>query len=294
MGKVYDALKKAEEQRARRVHETVSAAAAQPRFEPAGEPAATTAPGRGRSRSRDLLASLTRAGRTPAHAETAAELNRRRIPLLQPESFVAEQFRTLRAQLDSLSASRPTRTLAVTSALAGDGKTLAAIGLAVVSSMQPGRRVLLVDCDLREPTVAASLGLRVDAGLAEVLEGSASLEDAVLRVEGSQLDVLPVRSVPANPSELLGSENMRKLLELLSSRYDRVVLDLPPTLGLPDAKTVSEMCDGVVFVVRAHVTPEPEVASALDVIDRRRILGLVMNGSEPAASRYGSTRYGNS
>jgi capsular exopolysaccharide synthesis family protein len=291
MGKVYDALKKAEEQRARRVHETASAAAAaQPRFEPAAEPAA--APPRGRSRSRDLLASLTRGARRTPQRETAAELNRRRITLLQPESFVAEQFRTLRAQLDSLSASRPTRTLAVTSALAGDGKTLAAIGLAVVSSMQPGRRVLLVDCDLREPTVAVSLGLRVDAGLAEVLEGNASLEDAVTRVEGAQLDVLPVRSVPPNPSELLASENMRKLLELLASRYDRVVLDLPPTLGLPDAKTVSELCDGVIFVVRAHVTPEPEIASALDMIDRRRILGLVMNGSEPATSRYGSTRYG--
>jgi Mrp family chromosome partitioning ATPase len=83
---------------------------------------------------------------------------------------------------------------------------------------------------------------------------------------------------------------MRRLLELLAARYDRVILDLPPTLGLPDAKTVSELCDGVIFVVRADVTPEPEVASALDVLDRRRILGLVMNGSEPLASRYESMR----
>jgi capsular exopolysaccharide synthesis family protein len=182
------------------------------------------------------------------------------------------------------------RTLAVTSALPGDGKSLAAIGLAVVSSMQPGRRVVLVDCDLRKPAVAASLGLSVDAGLAEVLEGAASLEDAVTRAEGSQLDVLPVRAQPSNPSELLASENMRKLLEALASQYDRVVLDLPPTLGLPDAKTMSELCDGVIFVVRANVTPEPEIAAALDVIDRRRILGLVMNGSDPVASRYESQR----
>src|SRR5262249_56204935 len=187
-------------------------------------------------------------------------------------------------------ANRATRTLAVTSALPGDGKTLAAIGLAVVNSMQPGRRVVLVDCDLRKPTVAQSLGLRVDAGLAEVLEGGASLEDALMRVEGSQLDVLPVRTIPPNPSELLASESMRKLLEALASRYDRVVLDLPPTLGLPDAKTVSELCDGIIFVVRADVTPEPEIASALDVIDRRRVLGLVMNGSEPVSSRYESLR----
>jgi capsular exopolysaccharide synthesis family protein len=286
MGKVYDALKKAEEQRARRVHETASAAAATPALlDPAAEDAPSRAP-----RPREFLSGLARAARKAPAAETAGDLNKRRITLLQPESYVAEQFRTLRARLDSLAASRPVRTLAVTSALPGDGKSLAAIGLAVVSSMQPGRRVVLVDCDLRKPAVAASLGLSVDAGLAEVLEGAASLEDAVTRAEGSQLDVLPVRAQPSNPSELLASENMRKLLEALASQYDRVVLDLPPTLGLPDAKTMSELCDGVIFVVRANVTPEPEIAAALDVIDRRRILGLVMNGSDPVASRYESQR----
>jgi capsular exopolysaccharide synthesis family protein len=294
MGKVYDALKKAEEQRARRVHEaaaSAAAAAAPPAFEPEPEPLPGAAPLREpRSRPRELLKSLARAARVPVRQETAGELNKRRITLLQPESFVAEQFRTLRARLDSLASSRPVRTLAVTSALPGDGKSLAAIGLAVVNSMQPGRRVVLVDCDLRKPAVAASLGLRVDAGLAEVLEGSASVEDAVLRVDGSDLDVLPVRSIPQNPSELLASDRMRGLLDALAARYDRVVLDLPPTLGLPDAKTISEMSDGVIFVVRADVTPEPEISSALDVLDRRRILGLVMNGSEPMSSRYESHR----
>lgn len=285
MGKVYDALKRAEEQRQRRVHETVSAP-------PSLDAEPTTAPATGapRARGRGLLSGLVRSRRAAPRPETAGALNKRRITLLQPESFVAEQFRTLRARLDSLAASRPLRTLAVTSALPGDGKTLAAIGLAVVYSMQPGRRVLLVDCDLRQPSVAASLGLRVDAGLAELLSEEAELEDAVLRVEGSELDVLPVRAIPANPSELLSSEGMRKLLETLTGRYDRVILDLPPTLGLPDAKTVSELCDGVVFVVRADVTPEPEVFAALDVIDRRRVLGLVMNGAAPIASRYEGVR----
>jgi capsular exopolysaccharide synthesis family protein len=289
MGKVYDALKKAEEQRARRAHEAASAAAsAPPAFEPG--PAAAAGPEPRRVRPRDLLSNLARAARSAPRSETAGELNKRRITLLQPESFVAEQFRTLRARIDSIAGSRPIRTVAVTSALPGDGKTLAAIGLAVVNSMQPGRRVVLVDCDLRKPSIAASLGVRVDAGLAEVLEGNASLEDALLQVEGSQLDVLPVRSIPQNPSELLASENMRKLLEALANRYDRVVLDLPPTLGLPDAKTMSELCDGVIFVVRADVTPEPEIASALDVLDRRRVLGLVMNGSDPVSSHYESMR----
>jgi capsular exopolysaccharide synthesis family protein len=237
-----------------------------------------------------LLSGLSQRVRRAAAPESASALNKRRITLLQPESFVAEQFRSLRARIDSLAATRPVRTLAVTSALPGDGKSLAAIGLAVVNSMQPGRRTLLVDCDLRQPALAASLGLRVDAGLAEVLAGEATIEEAVLRVEGSELDVLPVRTIPPNPSELLASEGMVRLLESLAGQYDRIILDLPPTLGLPDAKTISEVCDGVVFVVRADVTPEPEIASALEVIDRRRVLGLVRNGAEPTSSRYEGIR----
>jgi capsular exopolysaccharide synthesis family protein len=278
MGKVYDALKRAEEQRARRAQEASAVAEIPPASE---APSAPPARALGR-----LLPGIAKSRRPLPGAETPGALNKRRIVLLQPESFVAEQFRTLRARLDSLAPGRPVRTLAVTSALPGDGKTLAAIGLALVYSMQPGRRVVLVDCDLRQPSVASSLGLRIDAGLAEVLADGAALEDAVVRVEGSELDVLPVRAIPQNPSELLASEGMRKLLETLSGRYDRVILDLPPTLGLPDAKTMSECCDGVIFVVRADVTPEPEIASALDVLDRRRVLGLVMNGAAPVASRY--------
>ena len=83
--------------------------------------------------------------------------------------------------------------------------------------MSVGRRVLLVDCDLRRPRVHQSLGLRTEAGLAEVLEGAASLDDAILRVEGTELDVLPVRMLPPNPSELLASQSMQRLMEAKAS-----------------------------------------------------------------------------
>src|SRR5262245_40909106 len=148
MGKVYDALKRAEEQRARRVHEAAATTSVPPLFEAEPTPAASAASAPTpppRARGARLLANLARTRFAAARPETASAFNKRRITLLQPESFVAEQFRTLRARLDSLAASRPIRTLAVTSALPGDGKTLAAIGLAVVYSMQPGRRVVLVD-----------------------------------------------------------------------------------------------------------------------------------------------------
>jgi capsular exopolysaccharide synthesis family protein len=152
--------------------------------------------------------------------------------------------------------------------------------------MAPGRRTLLVECDMRQPSIARALGLRLSAGLAEVIQGDAKPEEAIQRVDGTELDVLAVRGVPANPAELLGSVAMRELLELLAGRYDRIVLDLPPTLGLPDAKTVSEICDGIIFVVRADGTPEADVTAALDVLDRRRVLGVVLNGTEREPGRY--------
>jgi capsular exopolysaccharide synthesis family protein len=230
---------------------------------------------------------FSRGSAAAAEVEDGNTMNKRRYALLQPSSFVAEQFRTLRARIDSLAAERPIRTLAVTSAVAGEGKTTAAVNLAVVASMSVGRRVLLVDCDLRKPKVHAALGLRPEFGLAEVLSDQVGLERAVVKLEGTALEVLAVRGATPNPAELLASERMRQLVAELARAYDQVVFDLPPTLGLPDAKTVSELTDGLVFVVRADVTPQAEVEAALDVLDRRRVLGLVLNGAEGDRARYG-------
>ncbi len=291
MGKVYDALRRAEEQRAERRGD-VSAVPA------AAEPSGTAAPARTADAPRapsppsgdrkSVWSRLT--GRRGAEAvENTGAANKRRIALLQPDSFVAEQFRTLRARIDSIAAAHPdhpVRTIAVSSALRGDGKTTASIGLASVTAMGVGTKVLLVDADLRDPTVGRSLGLNAKVGLAEVLRGDAMPEEAIVPVEGTTLEVLPVRSVPPNPAELLASSAMRELLAHLSSRYDRIILDLPPTLGLPDAKTVAEMCDGIVFVVRAEQTPRQDVAEAVELLDRRRILGLLLNGAHEEAARY--------
>ncbi len=153
--------------------------------------------------------------------------------------------------------------------------------------MSVGRSVLLIDCDLRRPKVHWTLGLQPQVGLAEVLLNQATLEEAVLKLDGVNLDVLPVRSVPSNPSELLAPPEMRKLIEETAGRYDRVILDTPACLGLPDAKSISEFCDGLEMVVRAGATPREEVQAALDILDRRKVVGLVLNGSEATREQYG-------
>ncbi len=220
--------------------------------------------------------------------EGAADINKRRIALLQPDSFVAEQFRALRGRVDALeTAERRIRTLAVTSAVPGEGKTTASINLALVTALSVGRRVLLIDCDLRRPRVHSALGLRPKAGLAEVLNGDVTFEEAVVRAEGADLDVLAVRDRPVNPSELLGSPGMRDLITAVAKRYDRVILDTPAALGLPDAKAVGDQCDGLVMVVRADKTRQEDVQSVIEILGRSRVLGVVLNGTSVDQSRYG-------
>jgi Mrp family chromosome partitioning ATPase len=131
-----------------------------------------------------------------------------------------------------------------------------------------------------------ALGIEPRAGLAEVLLDHASLEEAVVKIEGLNLDVLAVRGQPANPSELLASTQMRSLIEEVSRRYDRTILDTPATLGIPDSKAVTELCDGMLMVVRADNTPREDVLAALDVLDRRRLLGMVLNGADTESGRY--------
>jgi capsular exopolysaccharide synthesis family protein len=217
----------------------------------------------------------------------SAELNKRRIALLQPESYIAEQFRALRGRIDAIASQRPVKTLSITSAFPGEGKTTCAINLAIVTSMSLGRRVLLIDCDLRRPKIHPALGLKPETGLAEVLAGASTVDDAIASVDGVAMDVLPVCGRPANPSELLGSPEMRRLIEEVSDRYDRIILDTPAALGLPDAKAVSDLCDGMVMVVRASSTAQSDIEAVLEILDRQRILGLLINGVDTDQGRYG-------
>ena len=160
MAKVYEALRRAEEERKRKL---------------AGDDATVTAV-EWDSTPQTLPKSKSvpfwkrwRGAMSEAPIDTATDMNKRRITILQPDSFIAEQFRTLRGRIDSISAQRPIRTVAVTSANAGDGKSTAAINLSLVTAMSVGRETLLVDCDFRRPKIHKTLGLAPKAGLAEVL-----------------------------------------------------------------------------------------------------------------------------
>ena len=276
MAKHYEALQRAEAERRRKV---------------VGEPAPMaptewdTTPATAPVQDAGFLARVFSGKRAkPPTVETATEVNKRRITMLQPESFASEQFRTLRGRIDSLATQQLIKTVAVVSANPDEGKSTASINLAIVTSMSVGRKVLLVDCDLRRPKIHSSLGLEPVVGLGEVLTGEASVEDAIMRADGISLDVLPVRSRPSNPSELLASDAMKEMIEKISGLYDQVIFDTPACLGLPDAKTITELSDGIVLVVRAATTPKQDIETVLEILDQRRVLGLLLNGVVPGSS----------
>ncbi|GII78711.1 chromosome partitioning protein [Sphaerisporangium rufum] len=211
----------------------------------------------------------------------------------------AEAFRALRTNLQFLGVDRRPRALVVTSCLPEEGKTSTATNLAIVFA-QAGWRVLLVDADLRRPRVPAYLGIEGAAGLTDVLIGEAALEDVVQPWgEGEPpVAVLPSGQVPANPSELLGSEAMRKLVTRLTAQYDMVIFDSSPLLPVTDAAALSAICDEVLLVCRMGMTRRGHLTRARELLDpvHARTVGTVLNFVPPKADeRYGysaGARYG--
>lgn len=219
---------------------------------------------------------------TPADAEAAgasgtAELDRLLVAALSPTSIAAEQYRSLRTRLKRAESGRVLRTIAVTSPAKGDGKSLTAANLALTMAQEFQQRVLLVDADLRRPTVHRLFGVADGPGLADVLMNAADLDQALVSLPDHHLTLLPAGAPPARPAELLGSSTMRRLLESLRTRFDRILIDVPPVAPLADLHILAPMVDGLLMIVRAGVTQKPAIERALAGLDTSKVLGLVLN-----------------
>ncbi|WP_161626464.1 polysaccharide biosynthesis tyrosine autokinase [Acidipropionibacterium thoenii] len=200
-----------------------------------------------------------------------------------PGCLAAEQFRRIHAALIHQTAQRPATDqdhfrLLVTSPGSGDGKTTVAANLALTAAGL-GRRVLLIDANLRRPQLASGLGLAESEGLIGVLNGRAGLEGAIRHDDASGLDILPAGGIATDPAELLTSESMRTLLAALTPRYHLVILDTPSTLGVADADLLAPLADGTVVVVNADRTRRGTLLEALSSLDSagNTVLGLVLN-----------------
>jgi capsular exopolysaccharide synthesis family protein len=182
---------------------------------------------------------------TVSSSREAVEL----VTQARPQSQMAESYRALRTSLLLSNLGTPPKIIMITSARAQEGKTTTSINTSIVLA-QKGVRVLLIDADLRRPSVHKTLGMGPSSGLSNVLTGSAVLENAIARSPIlSNLFVLPAGTPPPNPAELLASSNMRDLLLELRDKYDHIVIDTPPTLSVTDAVVLSQRMDAIMFFV---------------------------------------------
>lgn len=198
----------------------------------------------------------------------------------------AEAFRQLRTNLQFVDVDRPPRVIAVTSANPAEGKSHTALNLAVALS-EGGRRVCLMEADLRKPSVAISLGLVGDVGLTSILAGQALVED-VLQNAGPNLAVMTSGAIPPNPSELLLSEQCRRTIEYVADRVDVVIIDTAPLLPVSDGAEIAAVADATVLVVRAGKTTRDQVRRA---VEQLRNVGVVPVGSVLSMSRARSSGY---
>ncbi len=214
------------------------------------------------------------------------DLDDRLVALTAPTSYAAAQYRSLAY---TLRADRPdVRMIAVCSPALGDGKSTTAVNVGAAMARDGGARVLVVDSDLRRPTVAQLLGVSDRPGVSELLDDDdRSLDDHVISIPSFRLSVLPAGRRLDDPYRAFQSRRWEQLLDAMRGGFDRIVFDTPPLLPVPDGHVIAAGVDGVLLVVAAHHTRRTFVEEALSALDPAKVLGIVFNGDDESPSRYG-------
>jgi capsular exopolysaccharide synthesis family protein len=214
----------------------------------------------------------------PGNGEDAGVLDDHLVSLLAPTGFAAEQYRTVRLAIETHRRERGLHVVAISSPGRREGKTVTAINIAGALAQSPDARVVLVDADLRHPSLASYLGLPSAQGLsAYLLDTSLTPDDIVVKPASTSFSVVVAGPPSSMPYELLKSSRLTALFQDLRARFDYVVVDTPPVLLFPDVGIVRDTVDGFVMVVRANHTPREGVNDGLDTIGRHRVVGLIFN-----------------
>ncbi len=203
------------------------------------------------------------------------------------KSPTSECYRSIRTKILFSSAEEAPRTIMLTSATAKEGKTITSANLAVTMA-QAGSRVVLVDCDMRRPRIHNIMNVSRDKGMSNALVGNCTLEEVIIPSSVPNLDVIPAGPIPPNPSELLGSKAMTRVLAELGKKYDRIIIDTPPISAVTDPVVMAKFVDGVILVVHTNVTRREIVRDALSNLKmtQAHVLGAVLNNVDMARNAY--------
>ena len=212
----------------------------------------------------------------------------RRVPFA-----VVEAYKTIRTNLTFLLSGSESKVFGITSAEAGEGKSTTAINMAIAFS-QLGDKVLLIDADMRRSSVHKKMKIENNSGLSGILAGFSDYNDVITHISDS-LDVITAGQVPPNPSELLGSERFKNLVDEVGKKYSYVIIDTPPVGIVSDALVIAPQPAGLVLVVKDQSTPTDAIKHTIESAKfaEINILGAVMNGANPKSGRgYGYRKYG--
>jgi capsular exopolysaccharide synthesis family protein len=227
-------------------------------------------------------------GTIPHMSRRLSHVQRGQKVFLDPMSDVAEAYRTVRTAVYFGARSDRSKTLLITSAMPGDGKSTSASNLAIAMA-QAGQRTLLLDCDFRKPTQHTIFEVDDSIGVSTVLAGREPLEKAIQRTAIEGLDLLPGGPIPLNPSEILNSQAFSDMVDELAVKYDHIVIDSPPVNAVTDARILAALCDVTVVVLRAEKTTRKHSEYARDALNSvgARLLGCIVNDVSRGKSKSG-------
>ena len=210
------------------------------------------------------------------------------VTMKNPLSYISEEFRKLCTRIFSVTEKNEHNTLLITSSASGEGKSLTSANLATVIASKIDHTVLLVDCDLRNPTMHKYFGLSPEVGLVDYLKGDIKLEDALINTGIGKMTLLPAGIPPDNPAELLSSNKMQQLIRDIKDRYKNryIIIDSTPVLTTAESLTIAAQVDGVIFVVRERMVPKKDVTHALSLLKGANLLGVVLNADEDHSDTY--------
>jgi protein-tyrosine kinase len=203
------------------------------------------------------------------------------ITIERKSKQASEQFRTIRSNINFASINKELKSLVITSPHSGDGKTMTATNLAIVFS-QEGKKVLLVDADMRKPTIHHMFRLMNNNGLSNYLVGQQDIASIINPTYLTDLDIVTSGIIPPNPSELLSSTQMEKFMTSVNERYDIIIFDTPPVLVVTDSTLLANLCDGVLLVIRAKKSEISDVKKAKEQLKYAgaNLLGAILNGKK--------------
>lgn len=204
----------------------------------------------------------------------------------EPKSIAAESYRTLRTNIQYSSFDKEYKVIVITSSEPGEGKSTTAGNLALCMA-QGDKKVILVDCDLRRPSIHKKFKVSNLAGLSDVIIGKSDLSKVMHRYN-KNLVLLTSGKIPPNPSEMLSSKSMENLLEKLRENFDYVILDTPPVQAVTDSQILSTKADGTILVVRAERTKKESVNNAINLLKKvnANVIGTVLNGTDLSRNKY--------